>query len=161
MNSLFHECSAAIVSKTSCLVGSHSICRSSGLPWKANFSQASFRSVNLNSFLEGVYIRSYSSKKSRRNSSLSQKSDHSIATTPAPIMEEETNAFFVVRKGDLVGIYRSLSDCQTQVGSSVSNPISLINLGENVIDLLVLLVKNALHNVFHGSFIIHNPYLLM
>ncbi|KAK3413265.1 hypothetical protein EUGRSUZ_I01834 [Eucalyptus grandis] len=33
-------------------------------------------------------------------------------------MEEEKNAFYVVRKGDVVGVYKSLSDCQAQVGSS-------------------------------------------
>ncbi|KAL4556164.1 hypothetical protein LXL04_038807 [Taraxacum kok-saghyz] len=37
-------------------------------------------------------------------------------------MEEEKNAFFVVRKGDLVGVYNNLTDCQAQVGSSVSDP---------------------------------------
>nr|GMD97024.1 uncharacterized protein LOC109154812 [Ipomoea batatas] len=113
MNSLFHTCSAVIVSKTS------SICRFSALPWKVSFSQAGIRRVYLNSFLERVYVRSYSSKKSSRNCSWSQKSDHAMASTPALITEDDdTNAFFVVRKGDLVGIYRRFSDCQSQVGSS-------------------------------------------
>ncbi|KAI6700648.1 hypothetical protein NL676_014972 [Syzygium grande] len=35
-------------------------------------------------------------------------------------MEEEKNAFYVVRKGDVVGVYTSSSDCQAQVGSSLS-----------------------------------------
>ncbi|VFQ59445.1 unnamed protein product [Cuscuta campestris] len=30
--------------------------------------------------------------------------------------------FFVVRKGDIVGVYKNLSDCQTQVGSSICDP---------------------------------------
>ncbi|XP_071693353.1 uncharacterized protein [Rutidosis leptorrhynchoides] len=38
------------------------------------------------------------------------------------MMSEEKNAFFVVRKGDLVGVYKTLSDCQAQVGSSVCDP---------------------------------------
>nr|XP_043606209.1 uncharacterized protein LOC122578332 isoform X2 [Erigeron canadensis] len=38
------------------------------------------------------------------------------------MMGEEKNAFFVVRKGDLVGVYKNLSDCQAQVGSSVCDP---------------------------------------
>ncbi|RZC79769.1 hypothetical protein C5167_042345 [Papaver somniferum] len=37
-------------------------------------------------------------------------------------MEEEKDAFYVVRKGDIVGIYKSLSDCQAQVGNSVCDP---------------------------------------
>ncbi|XP_018622507.1 uncharacterized protein LOC107808198 isoform X8 [Nicotiana tabacum] len=35
---------------------------------------------------------------------------------------KEDNGFFVVKKGDLVGVYRNLSDCQTQVGSSICDP---------------------------------------
>ncbi|KAI3997303.1 hypothetical protein MKX01_009147 [Papaver californicum] len=37
-------------------------------------------------------------------------------------MEDEKDAFYVVRKGDIVGIYKSLSDCQDQVGNSVCDP---------------------------------------
>lgn len=35
------------------------------------------------------------------------------------MMDKEKDAFYVVRKGDVVGIYNSLSDSQAQVGSSV------------------------------------------
>ncbi|XP_062106791.1 uncharacterized protein LOC133818102 [Humulus lupulus] len=35
-------------------------------------------------------------------------------------MGEESNAFYILRKGDTIGICRSLSDCQAQVGSSDS-----------------------------------------
>ena len=34
-------------------------------------------------------------------------------------MEDEKDAFYVVRKGDVVGIYKTLSDCQLQAGFSV------------------------------------------
>eukprot|EP00268_Persea_americana_P029159 TRINITY_DN2821_c0_g2_i3.p1 TRINITY_DN2821_c0_g2~~TRINITY_DN2821_c0_g2_i3.p1 ORF type:complete len:156 (+),score=34.86 TRINITY_DN2821_c0_g2_i3:333-800(+) len=37
-------------------------------------------------------------------------------------MEEESKAFYVVRKGDIIGIYKNLDDCQTQVSSSVCDP---------------------------------------
>ncbi|KAA8530272.1 hypothetical protein F0562_004981 [Nyssa sinensis] len=37
-------------------------------------------------------------------------------------MDDEKDAFYVVRKGDIVGVYKSLSDCQAQLGSSVCNP---------------------------------------
>ncbi|XP_076923190.1 uncharacterized protein LOC143585252 [Bidens hawaiensis] len=36
--------------------------------------------------------------------------------------KNKTKGFFVVRKGDLVGVYNSLIDCQAQVGSSVCDP---------------------------------------
>lgn len=44
---------------------------------------------------------------------------------PEPAMEKEKQpkeAFYVVRKGDVVGVYRSLNDCQAQVGSSICDP---------------------------------------
>lgn len=34
-------------------------------------------------------------------------------------MEEEKDAVYVVRKGDTIAVYKSLSDCQAQTGSSV------------------------------------------
>ncbi|KAJ0244669.1 hypothetical protein HA466_0192640 [Hirschfeldia incana] len=37
-------------------------------------------------------------------------------------MGDEKDAFYVVRKGDIVGVYRSLSECQQQAGSSVTDP---------------------------------------
>ncbi|KAL5740176.1 hypothetical protein ACOSP7_029057 [Xanthoceras sorbifolium] len=37
-------------------------------------------------------------------------------------MEEEKDAFYVVRKGDIIGIYKTLHDCQAQAGFSVCNP---------------------------------------
>ncbi|KAL6547235.1 hypothetical protein OROMI_022956 [Orobanche minor] len=37
-------------------------------------------------------------------------------------MKDDREAFFVVRKGDLVGVYKSLSDCQAQVGTSICDP---------------------------------------
>ncbi|BFG26815.1 hypothetical protein CerSpe_130900 [Prunus speciosa] len=36
--------------------------------------------------------------------------------------EEEGDAFYVVRKGDIIGVYKNLRDCQNQAGSSVCNP---------------------------------------
>lgn len=38
------------------------------------------------------------------------------------MVEEDSDAFYIVRKGDLVGVYKSLSDCQVQVSSSISDP---------------------------------------
>ncbi|KAJ4978006.1 hypothetical protein NE237_008786 [Protea cynaroides] len=34
----------------------------------------------------------------------------------------EKDAFYVVRKGDMIGVYTNLSDCQAQAGSSVCDP---------------------------------------
>ncbi|XP_039134963.1 uncharacterized protein Mb2253c-like isoform X2 [Dioscorea cayenensis subsp. rotundata] len=37
-------------------------------------------------------------------------------------MAEEANTFYVVRKGDIFGVYQSLSDVQAQISSSVHDP---------------------------------------
>ncbi|XP_010550115.1 PREDICTED: uncharacterized protein LOC104821068 isoform X2 [Tarenaya hassleriana] len=37
-------------------------------------------------------------------------------------MEDEKDVFYVVRKGDMIGVYRSLSECLEQAGSSVCHP---------------------------------------
>lgn len=37
-------------------------------------------------------------------------------------MEEEKDAVYIVRKGDVIAIYKSLSECQAQTGTSVCNP---------------------------------------
>jgi len=44
------------------------------------------------------------------------------------IMEEEKDAFYVVRKGDIIGVYNNFSDCQLQAqSSSVNLPFLLLN----------------------------------
>nr|GMD24265.1 uncharacterized protein LOC109166315 [Ipomoea batatas]GMD39367.1 uncharacterized protein LOC109166315 [Ipomoea batatas] len=118
MNSLFHACTvAAAFSKTTCLVGRSSICKFSAFPWKASVNHAGIRSSNFNLYLKSVCIRLYSSKESQGKKSRSRKSKPAPASSP--VMKEERDGFFVVRKGDLIGVYKNLSDCQTQVGSSV------------------------------------------
>ncbi|KAL5701473.1 hypothetical protein ACHQM5_026803 [Ranunculus cassubicifolius] len=36
--------------------------------------------------------------------------------------DKDKDAFYVVRKGDIIGVYKNLSDCQAQVGSMVCDP---------------------------------------
>lgn len=43
-------------------------------------------------------------------------------SNPNTKMEREGNAFYVVRKGNMVAVYKSLSDCQAQVSPSVCGP---------------------------------------
>lgn len=77
--------------------------------------------------------RCFSTKKGRKTGSSS--SGLRKAEPEAPVMEKEKDAFYVVRKGDIVGIYNSLADSQAQVGSSVIfllNPSSY-NLGLSLI----------------------------
>ena len=45
--------------------------------------------------------------------------------TAVSAADKEKDAFFVVRKGDVIGIYKDLNDCQAQVGSSVNTSCNL------------------------------------
>ncbi|EOA31134.1 hypothetical protein CARUB_v10014297mg [Capsella rubella] len=67
-------------------------------------------------------------------------------------MEDEKDAFYIVRKGDIIGVYRSLSECQEQAGSSVSDPPMSVYKGyswpKGAEDLFSSFgIKNALFSV--------------
>ncbi|XP_024024295.1 uncharacterized protein LOC21387032 isoform X1 [Morus notabilis] len=47
-------------------------------------------------------------------------------------MEEESNAFYLVRKGEMIGIYKSLSDCQSLAGFSACDPSISVYKGYNM-----------------------------
>ena len=85
------------------------------LLWKRNFDHVGVKTVDLEFLLTRFRAQCYSSSKStsRKKASRTKKID------PEPVMENEKDAFFVVRKGDVVGVYKSFADCQAQVGSSV------------------------------------------
>ena len=61
-------------------------------------------------------------------------------------MAEEKDAFYVVRKGDVVAIYNSLSDCQAQSGSSVI----FFNLKLKVSDFIFVWKLHVKVNSFVG-----------
>ncbi|KAK6788971.1 hypothetical protein RDI58_012770 [Solanum bulbocastanum] len=146
MNSLFHACSTAILTRTSHLVVKSSICGFPSLSWKTSVGHAKIRKVDSNLYLNRVSVRCYSSKKHSGDSSPSQNSDST------PEMKEERDGFFVVRKGDLVGVYKNLSDCQTQVGSSICDPPVSVYKGyampkDTEEYLLSCGLKNALYSI--------------
>lgn len=88
-------------------------------PWKTEFDyNTRISHLGLHSALTTFHARLYSSGKGSKNSCRgSLRLQRKLK--PKPVMELEKNAFYVVRKGDIVGVYTSLSDCQAQVGSSV------------------------------------------
>ncbi|XP_009791681.1 uncharacterized protein LOC107812748 isoform X1 [Nicotiana tabacum] len=146
MNSLFHACSTAILTKTSRLVVKSSLCGFPAISWKRSFGHARIRNVDSALYLNRVCVRCYSSKKHSGDSSQSQNSDST------PVMKEERDGFFVVRKGDLVGVYKNLSDCQTQVGSSICDPPVSVYKGYSMPKdteeyLLSCGLKNSLYSI--------------
>ena len=127
MNCLSHVSSyySAILSKTTRFIAKSSLYGCSTLSWKSNFENANVKTNNLVFILTRFHVQSYSSRRGSGAKSQSQKLDSKL------VMEEEKDAFFVVRKGDVVGVYKTFSDCQAQVGSSViiflPDPFAVVN----------------------------------
>ncbi|XVF84895.1 hypothetical protein PTKIN_Ptkin17bG0076200 [Pterospermum kingtungense] len=88
---------------------------------KTNFghAHAGVRTVDLEFLFTRFRAHCYSSRKSigsRKKASRSQRVD------PELVMENEKDAFFVVRKGDVIGVYNTFPHCQAQLGSSICDP---------------------------------------
>ncbi|KAL6523404.1 hypothetical protein OROGR_017007 [Orobanche gracilis] len=108
-----------------------------------SFQNSGDRTVNLGLFLARFQSRCYSSKKSSGGSSRKRKVD------TEPIMKDKEE-FFVVRKGDLLGVYKSFSDCQAQVGTSICDPPVSVFKGCNMPkDTEKYLVSRGLKNALH------------
>ncbi|XP_019058824.1 PREDICTED: uncharacterized protein LOC104824673 [Tarenaya hassleriana] len=87
-------------------------------PWRSDFNPARVSMSCLGFRPHQSRVHCYST---RRKAGQSGKTD----TVPVAA-DKEKDAFYVVRKGDIVGIYKNLSDCQAQVGSSVyDHPVSV------------------------------------
>ncbi|GAV58638.1 RVT_3 domain-containing protein [Cephalotus follicularis] len=112
MSCLTHvsSCTVAIFKRTSHLIARTTLYQRCAPSWKTNF--VGVKRINLE-----FHARFYSSRRS-----VGGKKSRSLTLDPELVMEQEKNAFYVVRKGDIVGIYKSLSDCQAQVGSSICDP---------------------------------------
>lgn len=114
MNSLFNACSTALFARTTSTL----VARCLEVTWRRRrINNHSAITIAENGFLLTRFRAScYSTSKAKGVGKSKTKNSDS---KPVKMMGEEKNAFFVVRKGDLVGVYKNLSDCQVQVGSSV------------------------------------------
>lgn len=118
MNCLWrvHSYTGGIFRRTSHVIARSTPSQCYAPSWKTNFEHASVKTIDLEFLLTRLHVHCYSSGRSTgRKTSQRRKLD----SEPEPVMDKEKDAFFVVRKGDIVGIYKSLADCQAQVGSSV------------------------------------------
>jgi hypothetical protein len=82
------------------------------------------RSVVTGALYAGIKLINFESALSRFRTQLySSQSKGSKATSSRPRKKRDTDpekdSFYVVRKGDVVGVYKNLADCQAQQGSSV------------------------------------------
>ncbi|XP_010442813.1 PREDICTED: uncharacterized protein LOC104725782 [Camelina sativa] len=97
---------------------------SSRIPWEQCFFYKPTKSIiKPSSCVSALGLSSVHCYSSR---SKTAKSKTSSSAAVSSVSDEEKDAFFVVRKGDIIGIYNDLSDCQAQVGSSVHDlPVSV------------------------------------
>ncbi|XP_022011689.1 uncharacterized protein LOC110911391 isoform X1 [Helianthus annuus] len=116
MNILFNACSTALFARTT-TGGIAARCVTSGV-----VCSLLRRRISAGNGLLLTRFRvscCYSTRKGAGGGKSKRKSSDSKSEK---MLGEEKNAFFVVRKGDLVGVYKNLNDCQAQVGSSVCDP---------------------------------------
>ncbi|CAM8878479.1 unnamed protein product [Rhodiola kirilowii] len=113
MSCLFRASSAIFLRTTQSLSKTtlHNCCSFS--PWKQTFINAGVRTTNDLEYVWGFRIRSYSSRRKKTGSAKMGSN---------ALMEAEKDEFFVVRKGDLIGVFNNLNDCQAQVGSTICDP---------------------------------------
>ncbi|XP_057774682.1 uncharacterized protein LOC130993685 isoform X2 [Salvia miltiorrhiza] len=146
MIGLFRACGSSILSGTRLVTTTSPSCKNLFPLWGASFQHSSVRTVKFELLLTRLQFQSYSSKKSGEGSSIKGK------LKSKPLMKDDKEAFFVVRKGDLVGVYKSLSDCQAQVGTSICDPPVSAYKGYNMPKdtekhLMSCGLKNALYSI--------------
>ncbi|KAI3412284.1 RNase H domain-containing protein [Psidium guajava] len=94
--------------------------------WSGAFRNASLGSLNSEFVLCRYDVRCYSSKRGKRGGS------KAASSVSKKVVDPEKDSFFVVRKGDIVGVYRSFLECQAQLGSSVCDPPVSVFKGYNI-----------------------------
>ncbi|KAG8498474.1 hypothetical protein CXB51_005030 [Gossypium anomalum] len=121
--------------------------------WKRSFEHACVKTVDLEFLLTRFRTQCYFSRKSNSRSSTKKASRiKKVHPEQPPVMENEKDAFFVVRKGDVVGVFKSFADCQAQVGSSICDPPVSVYKGYSLTKETEIYVsscglKNALYTI--------------
>ncbi|KAJ4785019.1 RNase H family protein [Rhynchospora pubera] len=117
-----------------------------------NYADARTRSLNLSSLGPHVVSFSYFS------SSYSSTSKRARSVKPRTVVDQQPltalkgEAFYVVRKGDIVGVYKSLSECQAQVSASICDPSVGVYKGYSLLKetedyLTAKGLKNAIYTI--------------
>ncbi|XP_056682691.1 uncharacterized protein [Spinacia oleracea] len=149
MNSLLSQISSysssILLKSARSIVGCSSSCCYSNLSWKRSINHPGIKSISLNSsspasvFSRIGAIQCYSTKR---------KVPSKKKSKPEAVMEDdkEKEAFFVVRKGDIVGVYKTLSDCQDQISDP---PVSVYKGYSLPKDAEEYLASRGLHNALY------------
>ncbi|KAM0967746.1 uncharacterized protein LOC126602539 isoform X1 [Malus sylvestris] len=122
---------AAIFRTTGRAVGTSSLCGPSS--WKKRLDLcAGIKPISIESAVTTFRIQPYSSARSSGGSKTTPSRSRRRKADSEPVMEPEKEGFYVVRKGDVVGVYRSFSDCQAQLGSSICDPPVSVYKGDSM-----------------------------
>ncbi|KAK3223253.1 hypothetical protein Dsin_010278 [Dipteronia sinensis] len=108
--------STAILRRTRIIIARSSLHQSYTPSSNTKFGYLGVKTIDFEFLLTRFRVQLYSSGGSSAKKSRSRK------VNAKPEMEQDKNEFFVVRKGDVVGVYKSLAECQAQVGSSICHP---------------------------------------
>ncbi|KAK0573493.1 hypothetical protein LWI29_008909 [Acer saccharum] len=108
--------STAILRRTHIIIARSSLHQSYTPSLNTKFGYLGVKTIDSEFLLTRFRVQLYSSRSS------SAKKTRSRKVNTKPEMEQDKNEFFVVRKGDVVGVYKSLAECQAQVGSSICHP---------------------------------------
>ncbi|XP_031252457.1 uncharacterized protein LOC116116381 [Pistacia vera] len=115
------------------------------LTCKTNFGYLGVKTIDLDFLLNRFRVQCYTSRRSS-----TAKTSRSRKLNTEPVMEQDKDEFFVVRKGDVVGVYKSLAECQAQVGSSVCHPPVSVYKGYSLPkDTEEYLVSHGLKNALY------------
>ncbi|KAM1387959.1 hypothetical protein ACFX2I_016141 [Malus domestica] len=122
---------AAIFRTTGRAVGTSSLCGPSS--WKKRLDLcAGIKPISIESAVTTFRIQPYSSARSSSGSKTTPSRSRRRKADSEPVMEPEKEGYYVVRKGDVVGVYHSFSDCQAQLGSSICDPPVSVYKGDSM-----------------------------
>ncbi|KAH0451433.1 hypothetical protein IEQ34_018732 [Dendrobium chrysotoxum] len=104
---ILYRSSAALFSRNSHVLMRSSLYRLPKAAWKRDIRHVCIGVIRSDCFILGFGIRCFSPQESQTSGIAKENLK--------PPMDDESDAFYVVRKGDIIGVYKSLSDCQAQV----------------------------------------------
>ncbi|XP_011025666.1 PREDICTED: uncharacterized protein LOC105126491 [Populus euphratica] len=142
----FSRLSSCILGRTSHFIakGTPKASHQSRIPfWRRSFEQSG---LHLEFLSTRFRIQCYSSRKPSLKASIRKKKD----SQPTTVMDHEKDAFFVVRKGDVVGVYKNFADCEAQLGTSILDPPVSVYKGYSLSkDSEAYLVSHGLQNALY------------
>ncbi|KAJ3689417.1 hypothetical protein LUZ61_018581 [Rhynchospora tenuis] len=117
-----------------------------------NYADTRTRSSNLSSLGPHIVSFSYFSSSYSSTSKRARSVKQRRVVDPQPLTAQEGEAFYVVRKGDIVGVYKSLSECQAQVSASICDPSVGVYKGYSLLKetedyLTAKGLKNAIYTI--------------